>query len=629
MDLKKFVSRNEADLAPRLQAKWRQLGYGDIGGSTQSSNAPAKTDGPTSRRQMVAESARIAPSYRTTRSSSPALSAASRHLQGQNGRMLPPLHPGSGLRVKARSTSEQGSVDDMFGTDIENADATTISDLGMDDTSQSWNHPYQAKATHSVAHSQDGSQYEESLAPGPDDEQYPRLRPTSTSPIEQGMQEDLSGDEGSLDQASDEDQSQYGRVMNSDAKLEIMPEEQSRAPFAHMSQTPNAKNELAQPIMESPSTKKALAVRIRGQKMPQPKPASTVEPLISAKQQDEATFGVQNAQQEYEAYPPKAARNEMIKAISRDNLKPRSQQSHLNGMEERPAELLRLFERQNTRQDITAKPSPTAQFTESGPLPAPSRQQPLKDEASEFKEPRSSSENGGQHIPRGAVAPQEDFAKLEQPGINAQQRYPNMPAATSTRDQRVNGNAKRPATEDQGQDEVSGPETGQEMEDNPAKPQAKKPESRKRALGLDYTPEELSGMPYKLLHSESFDHIPKHGTGIIPNDIAKASLPEKLKYAQELKGREDSEAQRKAVFASLTIEQYEETGDLIIEQFSNILGRYKDARRAKREAAWEFEKEIGQREERVRGKFTAVNQDLDRLRRGAEDVVRGSPEKRS
>jgi len=204
-----------------------------------------------------------------------------------------------------------------------------------------------------------------------------------------------------------------------------------------------------------------------------------------------------------------------------------------------------------------------------------------------------------------------------------------MPAATSTRDQRVNGNAKRPATEDQGQDEVSGPETGQEMEDNPAKPQAKKPESRKRALGLDYTPEELSGMPYKLLHSESFDHIPKHGTGIIPNDIAKASLPEKLKYAQELKGREDSEAQRKAVFASLTIEQYEETGDLIIEQFSNILGRYKDARRAKREAAWEFEKEIGQREERVRGKFTAVNQDLDRLRRGAEDVVRGSPEKRS
>jgi len=629
MDLKKFVSRNEADLAPRVQAKWQQLGYGDIGGSTQSSNAPAKTDGPTARRQMVAESARIAPSYRTTRSASPALSVASRHLQGQNGRMLPPLHPASGLRIKARSTSEQGSVDDMFGTDIENADATTMSDLGVNDTSQSWNHSYQAKATHSVAHSQDGSEYEESLAPNPDDEQYPGLRPTSMSPIEQGMQEDLSGDEGSLDQASDEDQSRYGPIMDSDALLEIMPEEQSGAAFAHISQTPNARSQIAQSIMESPSTKKALAVRIRRQKVSQPKQASTVEPLIAAKQQNEATFGVQNAQQEYEAQPPKAAGNEMQRAIPRDTLMPRSQQSRLNGTDDRPVELLREFEQHTTRQDIAAKISPTAQFTGAKPLYGGHRQQPSKETTSEVKEPRSSIENGGQHLSRGEVAPQEDSVKLEQPRINAQQIYLDKSAATGSRDKRADDNAKPPASKDQGQVEVPGPETGQKMVDKSAKPQAKKPESRKRALGLDYTPEELSGMPYKLLNSESFDHIPNHGTGIIPRNIAKASLPEKLKYAYELKGREDSEAQRNAVFASLTIEQYEETGDLIIEQFSNILGRYKDARRAKREAAREFEKEIGQREERVRGKFIAVKQDLDRLRRGAEDVVRGSPEKRS
>lgn len=627
MDLRRFVSRNETELAPRLHATWQKLGYGDIGGSTQSSDAPAKTDGPTSRRRMVAKSARIAPSYKAMRSASPAPSAASSHLQGQNGRMLPPPHPASGVRVKARSMSEQGSVDDMFGTDIENADATTISDLGMNDTSQFSSHPYQTKATHSFAHSQDGSEYEESLAPGPDDEQYPGLRPTSTSPIEQGMQEDLSGDEGSLDQASDEDRSQHGQVIKSEALHEMWLEEQSRVPLAHMSQTANATNNIARSIMESPSTKRVLAVRTRGQKVPRPKQASTIEPSISAKQQGEATPGVQNAQEEYEAYPPKAARKGMLKAISQDNQKPRSQQSHLNEIEERPAEPLRDFEQQKIRQAISAKPSPTVQFTESGLLHGANRQQPLEDEIPEFKEPRSSGENASQQISRGGVESQEGSAKLEQPGINAQQIYLNNPA-TSTRDQRANGNSKPRTTEDQGQDEDSSRKTGQKMEDNPAKPQAKKPESRKRALGLDYTPEELSVMSYKLLKSESFDQVPKHGTGVIPHDIVKASLPEKLKYAYELKGREDTEAQRNAVFASLTIEQYEETGDLIIEQFSNFLGRYKDARRTKREAARDFEKEIGQREERVRGKFTAVTQDLDRLRRGAEDVVRGSPEKR-
>jgi len=626
MDVHKFVSRNEPEPTARVKAKMQQLGYSNNGGSIPSSNVPAKADGPTSRRQMIAESARIAPSYRTTRSASPALSAASRHLQGQDSHMLPPLRPASGLEIKGRSTSEQGSVNDPFGTDIENADTTTISDMGMNDTSHFWNHQYQAKATHLVTHSQHGSEYEESLAPGPDDELNPGLRPSSTSPIEQGMQEDYSGDEESLEQASDEDQFQHGRVMEYDALHTIIPEEQSLGPFAHISRISNSNDEIAQSIMESPSTKKALATRTKGQKLPQRKQPSTVEPRVSAKQRDD---GVQNAQQEYDAYPPKVARNEMLKAISRDSLMPRSQESQLNGTEERPAERLRGFGQHNIRQDITTKPSSTAHFTENKSLRAVKAQQPLHDKMSEVIDPKFSGTNGGQHVSREGLAPQEDSVKLEQLGANAQQVHLEKPAATSSRGKMANATEKPPASDYQGKVEVSGHDTGQQMEGNSAKPQAKKPDSRKRALELDYTPEELSGMPYKLLNSESFDHIPKHGTGIIPSDIAKASLPEKLKYAHELKGREDTEAQRKAVFASLTIEQYEETGDLIIEQFSNILGRYKDARRAKREAAREFEKEIGQREELVHEKMTAVKQDLDRLRRGAEDVVRGSPEKRS
>ena len=81
--------------------------------------------------------------------------------------------------------------------------------------------------------------------------------------------------------------------------------------------------------------------------------------------------------------------------------------------------------------------------------------------------------------------------------------------------------------------------------------------------------------------------------------------------------------QRQGIFSSLTIEQYEEAGDLLLEKFANVIGRYKEARKSKRMVAKEFEKEVAQREELVRTKTTAVERDLTGLKHAGRKVVQG------
>ena len=146
---------------------------------------------------------------------------------------------------------------------------------------------------------------------------------------------------------------------------------------------------------------------------------------------------------------------------------------------------------------------------------------------------------------------------------------------------------------------------------------------RKRAPDLDYTPSQLLYMTYDQLSSESFDDGPYLSRGNLPDDLADTPLAQRLQFVYNLKHDEKQYLQRQAIFSSLTIDQYEECGDILIQRLGEIMSRYTDARRQKRKVASEFEKEVARREERVRGKKETVDGDLRRLRRAGEDVVRG------
>ena len=147
--------------------------------------------------------------------------------------------------------------------------------------------------------------------------------------------------------------------------------------------------------------------------------------------------------------------------------------------------------------------------------------------------------------------------------------------------------------------------------------------TRKRARDLDYSVAQLSRMTFEQLRSEPFDHDPRAKEPVLPQEVANGTLAEKLDHMLSLKGNDTKAIRQRTVFASLPIEQYEDCGDLIIEKFAGIIAKFKDARQQRRKVVREFEEEVAKREERVRGKTSAVEKDLGRLKRGGEEVVRG------
>ena len=615
--LQKYIGRHDPDKAARLTALSQKQGYVDSEGRTLGlSSQPVGTDGPLSKRLLLGEKARISSVNRTSRSASPALSAASREWQRKVGSMAPPQRAASELQIKARPPADLQNSDDMFATDIENADATTTaSNLSPDDTSASWNHHLdRAIAKPSKLYYQNETEYGGGLLPMADERyEFGTRRAAVLSGDAPFMEEGYTEEDESSIQGSDESQSQYGRIIEPDALPEYTHGEHSKDALTYLREAPNSK--VLKSLIDSPSKKRPMEnVVFRGKEQK----VHRSEQNLSTESQDlegpprVALNVVNKVQQTSSEYPMKNIQKEVQRGFPEDEMVLRSQEFHSSEIQ-RPSKL-HFKPRAAAEQHPATQRAENQQLPENSPLPLAG-----------VEPQREGKESLGQDLAHGNFQAdfiaQDNTKKLESIAPDAGNVLKAQPAAESTE---VQHNDKASVVERHGMTEAAGlRKTSREPVETSAKPLIKKPEHRKRALELDYTPQEMSGMPYKILNSESFDHTPKPGSTAIPSEVIKLSLPEKLKYAYNLKDREVCEAQRNTLFASLTIDQHEETGDLIIQQFSDILGRYKDARKAKRDVARGFEKEIAQREEWVRSKTTAVEADLQRLKRGAEDVVRG------
>ena len=158
-------------------------------------------------------------------------------------------------------------------------------------------------------------------------------------------------------------------------------------------------------------------------------------------------------------------------------------------------------------------------------------------------------------------------------------------------------------------------------------PETQMPISSKRPLELDYLPSDLSKLPYSTLQSQPFEIDPHRPPTQLPSHITTAPLPEKLSYMSSLPSNDRHHPQNLSTpnlttfLSSLPVDQYEECGDLIIEQFSTILNKFKDMRRKKREVARAFEEEIASREADVRERREGVENEVGRLGSGVREVV--------
>ncbi|KAK3949114.1 extracellular mutant protein 11-domain-containing protein [Pseudoneurospora amorphoporcata] len=155
-------------------------------------------------------------------------------------------------------------------------------------------------------------------------------------------------------------------------------------------------------------------------------------------------------------------------------------------------------------------------------------------------------------------------------------------------------------------------------------------QAKKRRLStLDYDDAQLYKMPYTTLLTQSFDEDPQEeaekqqaqATTKLQQDDrppADASLEDKLQHYKT-----KPTAQQADFFTHMKIDEWDDAGDWFLDQFTTVVKRIKDARRAKRKMVENFEVEIAEREGAVRGKIEKIGRTLENLKEEGKTMMQG------
>ncbi|KAI1324007.1 hypothetical protein F5Y16DRAFT_382135 [Xylariaceae sp. FL0255] len=140
--------------------------------------------------------------------------------------------------------------------------------------------------------------------------------------------------------------------------------------------------------------------------------------------------------------------------------------------------------------------------------------------------------------------------------------------------------------------------------------------SRKRSYELDYDDGALANMDYAALKQESFDYDPARAEARSAVEPPQGTMAEKLTHFSA-----KDEASQGDFFTKMSIKEWEEAGDWFLEQFGEVMNRFKAARKAKRDITAAFENEIAEREEAVRNKTHGIAHILAELKSEGEGMM--------
>ncbi|KAK2834907.1 hypothetical protein FQN49_006796 [Arthroderma sp. PD_2] len=133
----------------------------------------------------------------------------------------------------------------------------------------------------------------------------------------------------------------------------------------------------------------------------------------------------------------------------------------------------------------------------------------------------------------------------------------------------------------------------------------------------DYPPNILESKSFVDLQVESFDFNPTPVQPIFQHD-APLSQEDKLSRVKTL-----TDEQRRIFFSSITLLEWEEFGDLLVEQFYVMLQRSKETRQVRRKVASVFEAEIKRRHDAVEQEGASIENRLEDMRAGGMGVLKG------
>ncbi|KAL5339558.1 extracellular mutant protein 11-domain-containing protein [Aspergillus crustosus] len=147
---------------------------------------------------------------------------------------------------------------------------------------------------------------------------------------------------------------------------------------------------------------------------------------------------------------------------------------------------------------------------------------------------------------------------------------------------------------------------------------------RKRHLETDYPPEILCTKTFTELQEEPFDKTPTPKASKPPKETTPQQPPERKEHEDKIPFLlRLSEQERNEYFSKLSMSEWEECGDLLVEQFGKMMTKMKDLRHARRKTAAVFEAEVKRRHELVEEQSTELTGKFNEMRAGGVEVLRG------
>ncbi|KAF2455050.1 extracellular mutant protein 11-domain-containing protein [Lineolata rhizophorae] len=142
----------------------------------------------------------------------------------------------------------------------------------------------------------------------------------------------------------------------------------------------------------------------------------------------------------------------------------------------------------------------------------------------------------------------------------------------------------------------------------------------------DYHYDDFGNVAYDELRNEPFDPV-KRKFDQTPNQ-AQQQEPSSLPLGERLEQHRRAEPkQQKELWASLSLDEWEDAGEWFVEQFGVVVKKMASARRDKRRTATAFEEEVHRRYETVKVKRTQIDEALERIRENGMNLFPGTPGK--
>lgn len=231
-----------------------------------------------------------------------------------------------------------------------------------------------------------------------------------------------------------------------------------------------------------------------------------------------------------------------------------------------------------------------------------------------------------QNLPVAGLA--QGNSNLAMRGGGAQSKpMPQMQnVAPGTRQQPKAGISIHPQLQNvSGRPEPDGPITAHPNDANGTRPgsQTLGADAEEEEIMLDYEPEAIKRMRYSDLEQESCDQNPSEPPFPLPDEVKDQPLTERIEFVAALGPEEKAK-----FFYSLKMTEWEEAGDWFLQQFGDILNRFRTARKNKRTVTGQMEQRVHDRHKQVERKKRRLDQALGSMRQSGTEVLQGTPQKK-